>query len=83
MIGKDVTAVCLRVLNRELSIKDFNKTNVVLIPKTKCPVDLKNFRLISLCSVVYKIITKVMATRLKGILPHIISPAQSAFVTGR
>ncbi|KAK2648255.1 hypothetical protein Ddye_015744 [Dipteronia dyeriana] len=66
-----------------MSIKDYSNTNVVLIPKSKCPVDLKNFRPISLYSVVYKVIAKVLAARLKGILPHIISPTQSSFVAGR
>ncbi|KAK3217682.1 hypothetical protein Dsin_011652 [Dipteronia sinensis] len=40
----DVSRVCLRILNGECSIKDFNKTNVVLIPKKKNPVNLKDFK---------------------------------------
>ncbi|KAL5759510.1 hypothetical protein ACOSQ2_018348 [Xanthoceras sorbifolium] len=83
VVGGDVTSVCLEVLGGKISIKEFNKTNIVLIPKKKNPESLKDFRPISLCSVVYKIIAKVLANRLKKVLPDIISPSQSAFVPGR
>ncbi|KAI9186959.1 hypothetical protein LWI28_022749 [Acer negundo] len=83
IIGGDVINVCLGILNGETSMRPFNSTNVVLIPKVKNPVLIQEFRPISLCSVVYKTITKAMASRLKDILPHIISLCQSAFVPGR
>lgn len=54
---------------------------MVLIPKVRKPKHIKD--LISLCNVIYKLISKVVANRLKGILPDIISLAQSAFILGR
>ena len=55
----------------------------MLIPKVENPTSMKDLRHISLCNVMYKILAKVLANRLKGILPIIIYAEQLAFVLGR
>jgi len=59
-----------------------NRTYIALIPKCKKPSSPKDFRPISLCNVVMKIVTKTIANRLNAILPDIIDEEQSAFVKG-
>ncbi|XP_075671161.1 uncharacterized protein LOC142640761 [Castanea sativa] len=60
-----------------------NKTHIALIPKIQGPETLSNFRPISLCNTVYKIVTKIIVARLRPFLSSVISPLQTAFVPGR
>ncbi|OMO62153.1 reverse transcriptase [Corchorus capsularis] len=83
IVKDNVCRSVLDFLNRGVPIPDINHTLVVLVPKCDNPQSPKDFRSISLCNVLFKIISKVLVNRLKMVLPQIIGPNQSAFVLGR
>jgi hypothetical protein len=55
----------------------------MLIPKVSNPRNLSEYLPISLCNVVYKIVSKCLVNRMRPLLDDIISPAESDFVPGR
>jgi len=59
---------------------DLNATNIVLAPKGDNPESMKDLRPISLCNVLYKVISKVLANRLRPLINKWISPEQATFV---
>lgn len=65
------------------NLSHINHTNLAFIPKCPNPTLPNHFCPISLCIVSYKIISKLLAKRLKPLLPKIISPMQFAFVAQR
>ena len=74
-----MTDVVLDCLNIGKIPTGLNHTFLTLIPKVKSPEKVSNFRSIALCNILYKLISKVPANRLKKILPLVISESQSAF----
>ena len=82
IVGDDVIVVVLDFLNFGILSLKINYTHIILIPKIKSPEKIIDYRPISLCNVIYKIILKVFANRLKMILPQLIAPSQSAFIHG-
>ena len=82
LMGRNIIEEVRHVLEGGEMSAGWNDTHVVLIPKVKKPSRIKDLRPISLCNVLYKITTKVLANRLKVILPLLISEEQSAFVPG-
>lgn len=63
--------------------KAYNHTFLVLIPKTDCVAKADQFKPIALCNVFLKIVTKIVATRIRKHLDNLIHPCQSAFISHR
>ncbi|KAJ9691474.1 hypothetical protein PVL29_013603 [Vitis rotundifolia] len=63
--------------------KSLNSTFLVIIPKKGGAEDLGEFRPISLLGGLYKLMTKVLANRLKMVLDKLVSADQNVFVRGR
>jgi hypothetical protein len=60
-----------------------NDATIVLIPKVDQPKKVTDFRPISLCDVIYKVVAKCLVNRMRPFLDEIVSPNQSAFVPDR
>jgi hypothetical protein len=82
-VRSEVCKAVMEFLNGGNFDASINETYITLIPKIKNPSKLTEYRPISLCNVLYKLIAKVLANRLKKVLPHVISENQSAFILRR
>lgn len=84
MVGDSITEAVIQVLNTSQLPPSLNHTLVTLIPKKNHVVKVVDFSLIiSLCNVIYKLISKTIANRLKIILSQIVSDSHSTFVLRR
>ena len=82
IMKEDVTRAVQAFFHSGSLFKPLNHSYIVLIPKKPFPDEVSHFRPISLCNVIYKVISKVMVNRLKPIMDSLITPYQNAFIQG-
>lgn len=80
-IGEDISGFILQFLHSASFPPALNDATIVLIPKKNKPATPADLRPIALCNVLYKIMGKMIANRMKGMLQDIISESQSAFIS--
>ncbi|KAL2248007.1 UNVERIFIED_CONTAM: putative mitochondrial protein [Sesamum indicum] len=83
VVGQEVTKAVLEFFSTGKLLKQVNSTLLALIPKVHTPMTVGDFRPISCCNVLYKIIAKLLVQRLSVVLDKIISPYQGAFIPRR
>ncbi|KAL0455879.1 UNVERIFIED_CONTAM: hypothetical protein Slati_0927100 [Sesamum latifolium] len=80
IVGPKVISFVLDFLNHGQFDVKLNYTYIVLISKCVSPKNMSHFRPISLYNITYKIVSEMLANRLKPILSSIISESQSVFL---
>ncbi|RVX19153.1 putative ribonuclease H protein [Vitis vinifera] len=83
VVGGEVMQVFEELHSQNVMFRSHNATFLVLIPKKEGASDVQDYRPISLVGSLYKIIAKVLANRLKGVMGKLVSNSQNAFVEGR
>lgn len=83
IVKQDILGTLHAFFHSGTLLKSLNKTFITLVPKIPIPEEVSHFRTISLCNVTYKIISKIMVSRLKPLMDKLISHFQNAFIQGR
>lgn len=83
VVGSSLVSLVHRVFDEYGLEGFFNKRLLVLIPKVVAPKLITQFRPISLCTVSYKVVSKVIVNRFKPLLSVLIAENQTSFVSGR
>ncbi|XP_074301220.1 uncharacterized protein LOC141632581 [Silene latifolia] len=82
-VGPDFKAVVLEFFQTGVMPRAVNSTMLVLIPKLDTPSTVRDFRPIACCTTFYKVVSKILANKLKATLDSVIGPEQAAFVVDR
>jgi hypothetical protein len=83
LVGEDLLAMVEESRSLGSIVGGLNSTFLTLIPKANNPTTFEDFHPISLCNLCYKLISKIIANRIKPFLSKSISSKQMGFLKGR
>lgn len=83
IVGKDFMAAIQSFFMKGFLPTGMNSTILTLIPKKEAAKEMKDYRPISCCNVLYKVISKILANRIKNLLPKFFVWNQTAFLKNR
>jgi hypothetical protein len=83
LVGVDILEMVEESMKKGRVFGALNATFLSLIPKSDNPGSFRDFRPTTLCNLVYKIITKIIAKRIKSTLSFGVSKEQFGFLKGR
>lgn len=83
IIGRQVTSSIKQFFSSTKMYKPINCATITLIPKISKPTTVKEYRPIACCSVLYKMISKILVNRMQKVMESITSEAQAGFIPGR
>jgi hypothetical protein len=83
IVGDTIYKFVENVWQNPGAIADVNQTDICLISKVDKSEYITQFRPISLCNTIYKIVSKLIVELLKECIASLISPYQTGFVPGR
>lgn len=83
MVKNDVREAIFEFFDTSNLYLAVNCSLITLIPKSPEANTIKDMRPISCCTTIYKIISKILTTRLAEVINYVVHENQSAFVPGR
>lgn len=82
-ISDSFCSLILDIFRNPEKVSEINQTLITVIPKVDPVVNIRNFRPISLCNISYKVISKILARRLRLLMGSLVNPCQSSFIPQR
>lgn len=83
IIRESITKLVKDIFRDPSQVREVNETFLTFIPKVDQVYNISDFRPISLCNVSYKIVTKILAQRLRTVMGMLTNPCQSSFIPNR